>query len=112
MFDTGGSREVSEYIPNTAQTVAMPYLRKCGVKTVQGVFLSHGDGDHSGGLLAFRDQIGIETVFYNPKTIAQERIQQCLMDWEQNGNSVGGGFGGRLCAVGRRLCSCAVSVCR
>lgn len=88
LFDTGGSREVSEYIPNTAQTVAMPYLRKCGVKTVQGVFLSHGDGDHSGGLLAFRDQIGIETVFYNPKTIAQKRIQQCLMDWEQNGTQL------------------------
>ena len=69
MIDTGAAPVFSEYSGNSAENVVLPYLYARGIYDLDGVFLSHGDTDHSGGLYIFPDKIAVKNIYYNSLTI-------------------------------------------
>lgn len=85
LVDTGASSVFSEYAGNSAENVVLPYLYARGIYSLDGVFLSHGDIDHSGGLYLFLDKIDIENIYYNSITIGDSE-RELLAQYGQSGS--------------------------
>lgn len=51
---------------DAARGVVVPYLRAQGVNTLAGIFISHGDSDHVGGLNLILDEFAVKHVFLGP----------------------------------------------
>ena len=83
-MDTGSASIFSEYSGDSAENIILPYLYSRGINKLDGVFLSHGDIDHSGGLYVFLDKIQIDRIYYNPITVEQ-REKELLAEYEQRG---------------------------
>lgn len=84
LVDTGSASIFSEYSGNSAENIVLPYLYSRGINRLDGVFLSHGDIDHSGGLYVFLDKIQIDRIYYNPITVDQ-REMELLAEYDQRG---------------------------
>ena len=84
MVDTGAAPVFSKYSGNSAERVVLPYLYARGIYSLDGVFLSHGDVDHSGGLYLFIDKIDVEKIYYNPITLDKSQ-KELLAQYGQNG---------------------------
>lgn len=84
LVDTGSASIFSEYSGDSAENIILPYLYSRGINKLDGVFLSHGDIDHSGGLYVFLDKIQIDRIYYNPITVEQ-REKELLAEYEQRG---------------------------
>lgn len=74
LMDTGGSFLSSFDI---GKNITLPYLEKNGVRNLQAVFISHFHEDHSQGLLALLDNVGIERIIasYYPKEEMAREIE-------------------------------------
>ncbi len=84
LVDTGAAPVFSKYSGNSAERVVLPYLYARGIYSLDGVFLSHGDVDHSGGLYLFIDKIDVEKIYYNPITLDKSQ-KELLAQYGQNG---------------------------
>lgn len=62
LFDAG---EISFKDYSSSKKVLIPYLKARGVKTISGVFISHEDKDHSGGLSKLSKEFEIKNVYTN-----------------------------------------------
>lgn len=60
LIDTGGSAWKEE---NLTQRFLLPTLRYYGISKLDGVFLTHYDGDHVGNLMELKDEIAIPVVY-------------------------------------------------
>lgn len=62
LMDTGGS--LSETY-NVGEHITVPFLEKKGVKTLEGVFITHFDLDHYQGLSPILDNIRVKNLFFS-----------------------------------------------
>lgn len=62
LIDTGGAI-FGGYDPGEA--ITLPYLRKLGVRRLEGVFISHFHEDHYKGLFPIMKEIGIDALYVN-----------------------------------------------
>ena len=62
LFDAGGQSATS----NDGQRVVVPTLRALGIKTLSGVFISHLDRDHVGGLTSVLERVPIDMLVGAP----------------------------------------------
>lgn len=60
LIDTGGSI-FGDF--DIGENILLPYLRKTGVKTIDGVFLSHFHADHVKGILPLFGEINFKNIF-------------------------------------------------
>lgn len=76
LYDTGG------HIPggfDFGESVISPYLRLCGVKTINRLEISHGDNDHSGGAAAIIKNFHVDQIFTSaPKLVNEFHAQYCV----------------------------------
>lgn len=74
LIDTGGSL-LSDYV---GQQISLPYLRKLGIKKLDGVIISHFDADHAGALATLIDNLEIDNIYasYRPEDeVIYEKIK-------------------------------------
>lgn len=60
LIDTGGNI-FGDF--DLGENILLPYLRKTGVKTIDGVFLSHFHADHVKGILPLFGEINLKNIF-------------------------------------------------
>ena len=60
LIDTGGSYDGSTV---SGEHILIPFLEKSGIRKLDGVFLTHPDGDHIGNYGLLRDAIAIDRTF-------------------------------------------------
>ncbi|MCD8499635.1 MAG: MBL fold metallo-hydrolase [Gammaproteobacteria bacterium] len=82
MYDTGPKFFTGG---DVAQSIIIPYLYYHGWKNIDGLLVSHGDADHSGGAKTLREQFTIPLVWTSdlkrvPKAMRCERGQEWHWD--------------------------------
>lgn len=65
LIDTGGNMFGNFDI---GENILLPYLRKTGVKTIDGVFLSHFHADHVKGLIPLFSELKLKDIFIGYKS--------------------------------------------
>lgn len=65
LIDTGGNIFGNFDI---GENILLPYLRKTGVKSIDGVFISHFDADHCKALLSLFGEINLKNIFIGYKS--------------------------------------------
>ena len=65
LIDTGGN-VFGKF--DIGENILLPYLRKTGVKAIDGVFISHFDADHCKGLLSLFGEIDLKNIFIGYKS--------------------------------------------
>lgn len=75
LVDTGGNAFGNFDI---GENILLPYLRKTGVKTIDGVFISHFHADHCKGLLPLFGEIDLKNIFIGYKS-PEEPLYQDIM---------------------------------
>lgn len=87
MFDTGTSKETSEYY-DAAGRVVLPFLRSRGITQLDGIFISHEDTDHSGGLYAFLGKLGVKNIYLSNAALDRLDLYNLLQRYESAGTHV------------------------
>ncbi|NMB10429.1 MAG: DNA internalization-related competence protein ComEC/Rec2, partial [Tissierellia bacterium] len=75
LIDTGGSIMNSF---NIGENILLPYLQKTGVKTIDGVFISHFHEDHAQGLISLFGNINIKNIFASYKDSSNDLYRQVV----------------------------------
>ncbi len=85
IVDAGGSRS-EDYNPTDLYLI--PYLKSKGINRIDGVFLSHFDADHSGGIYSLLSNFTVEGVYISedaPKNEDYYRILELVPLYVFNG---------------------------
>lgn len=75
LIDTGGNNFGNFDI---GENILLPYLRKTGVKTIDGVFLSHFHADHVKGLMPLFGKMKLKTIFIGYKSPENELYRDII----------------------------------
>ncbi len=79
VIDGGGSAQ-KEFGKNTGATVLIPYLRYSGIKKVDGIFVTHTDIDHSGGIIELLDEIKADKLFLSAAVDETDNLYKLLSE--------------------------------
>lgn len=82
LIDTGGNIFGGFDI---GENILLPYLRKTGVKSLDGVFLSHYHADHVKGLIPLFGHIGIKNIFIGYENLENDLYKEILKSADQHG---------------------------
>lgn len=89
LYDTGPSYGLDS---NAGSRVILPYLRARGIDRLDGLVVSHGDSDHSGGALALLENVRIGWTLsslglHHPIALAAPQHAHCVAGqrWEWDG---------------------------
>lgn len=85
LIDTGGS-VFGKF--DVGESVLLPYLKKSGVRKLDGVFLSHFDADHVKGLLALFEEVKIDTIFIGYKNPENALYREIIESAKKHGVEV------------------------
>lgn len=81
LYDTG-AKYPSGF--SMAEAAILPYLTSRGIKSIDGIIISHNDNDHGGGLAILREQITVKHVIANDLAFMPDSF--CLLgnhfDWQ------------------------------
>ncbi len=74
LFDTGPAYSATF---DAGDAVVVPALRHLGLRRVDLLVVSHGDGDHAGGLRAVRDALEVARLAVGPGVAGAEDAERC-----------------------------------
>jgi len=87
LIDTAESTAYSGGEESSAERILIPYLRRKGIAKLDGVFISHENSDHCGGLYVLQEYAEIENIYYPDLTGYTDDFQQLLAVYREQGTA-------------------------
>ena len=68
---------------NIGEQVLIPYLKSQGIRSIEGIFLSHGDQDHVNGILGLLESAGAEGIEIHRLFLPKLGEERCEADFQE-----------------------------